>query len=81
MKRLVRPVIGAGLVLALAATPALASHAHVMAIGTTRTWTSRPRLTASTRSMYSSTKGSLANTIRSPSPAPPPPTRSARPES
>ena len=33
MKRLVRPVIGAGLVLALAATPALASHAHVMAIG------------------------------------------------
>ena len=33
MKRLVRPAIGAGLLLALATTPALASHTHVMAIG------------------------------------------------
>ncbi len=33
MRRLVRPAIGAGLLLALAATPALASHTHVMAIG------------------------------------------------
>ena len=33
MKRLVAPAIGAGLLLALAATPALASHTHVMAIG------------------------------------------------
>lgn len=33
MKRLVRPALGAGLLLALAATPALASHTHVMAIG------------------------------------------------
>jgi hypothetical protein len=33
VKRLVRPVIGAGLLLALAASPALASHIHVKAIG------------------------------------------------
>jgi hypothetical protein len=33
MKRLVRPVLGAALLLALAATPALANHTHVMAIG------------------------------------------------
>jgi len=33
VKRLVRPVIGAGLLLALAATPALASHTHVMSLG------------------------------------------------
>jgi hypothetical protein len=33
VKRLVRPAIGAGLLLALAATPALASHTHVMALG------------------------------------------------
>jgi hypothetical protein len=33
VKRLVRPALGAGLLLALAATPALASHTHVMAIG------------------------------------------------
>jgi hypothetical protein len=33
MKRLVRPAVGAALLLALAATPALASHTHVMAIG------------------------------------------------
>jgi len=33
MKHLVRPAIGAGLLLALAATPALASHTHVMALG------------------------------------------------
>jgi hypothetical protein len=33
VKRLVGPAIGAGLLLALAATPALASHTHVMAIG------------------------------------------------
>ena len=36
MKRLVRPAIGAGLLLALAATPVLASHAHVMALGNGR---------------------------------------------
>ena len=33
MKRLVRPAIGAGLLLALAVTPALASHTHVMSLG------------------------------------------------
>jgi hypothetical protein len=33
VKRLVRPAIGAGLLLALAATPALASHTHVMQLG------------------------------------------------
>ena len=33
MKRLVRPALGAALLLALAATPALASHTHVMALG------------------------------------------------
>lgn len=33
MKRLVLPAFAAGLLLALAATPALASHTHVMAIG------------------------------------------------
>lgn len=33
MKRLVRPAIGAGLLIALAATPALASHTHVMSLG------------------------------------------------
>lgn len=33
MKRLAGPAIGAGLLLALAAMPALASHTHVMAIG------------------------------------------------
>jgi hypothetical protein len=33
MKRLIRPAIGAGLLLALAAAPVLASHTHVMAIG------------------------------------------------
>ena len=33
MKRLVRPAIGAGLLLALAATPALASHSHVKLLG------------------------------------------------
>ncbi len=33
MNRLVRPAIGAGLLLALAVTPALASHTHVMALG------------------------------------------------
>jgi hypothetical protein len=33
VKRLIAPAIGAGLLLALAATPALASHTHVMAIG------------------------------------------------
>lgn len=33
MKRLVRPAIGAGLLLALAVTPVLASHTHVMSIG------------------------------------------------
>ena len=33
MKRLVRPALGAGLLLAIAATPALASHTHVMSLG------------------------------------------------
>ena len=33
MNSLVRPVIGAGLLLALATSPALASHSHVMAVG------------------------------------------------
>lgn len=33
MKRLVRPAIGAGLLLALVATPALAGHTHVMSLG------------------------------------------------
>jgi hypothetical protein len=33
VKRLVRPAIGAGLLLALAATAALASHTHVMSLG------------------------------------------------
>lgn len=33
MNRLVRPAIGAGLLLALAATPALASHTHLMSLG------------------------------------------------
>jgi hypothetical protein len=33
VKRLAGPAIGAGLLLTLAATPALASHTHVMAIG------------------------------------------------
>ena len=33
MKRLVRPAIGAGPLLVLAATPALASHTHVMSLG------------------------------------------------
>jgi hypothetical protein len=33
VKRLVRPAIGAGLLLALAVTPALASHTHVMSVG------------------------------------------------
>ena len=33
MKRLVVPAFTAGLLLALAATPALASHTHVMALG------------------------------------------------
>lgn len=33
MKRLLTAVIGAAMVLALAATPALANHHHVMAIG------------------------------------------------
>jgi len=33
VKRLVRPAIGAGLLLALAVTPALASHTHVMSLG------------------------------------------------
>lgn len=33
MKRLVVPAFAAGLLLALAATPALASHTHVMALG------------------------------------------------
>jgi hypothetical protein len=33
VKRLVGSAIGAGLLLALAATPALASHTHVMALG------------------------------------------------
>jgi uncharacterized membrane protein len=32
-KRLVRPALAAACLLALAATPALASHSHVMAIG------------------------------------------------
>jgi hypothetical protein len=33
VKRLVRPALGAVLLLALAATPALASHSHVMELG------------------------------------------------
>ncbi len=33
MKRLVRPALGAALLLALAATPALANHSHVMLLG------------------------------------------------
>ena len=33
MKRLARPALGAALLLALAATPAFASHTHVMALG------------------------------------------------
>ena len=33
MKRLIRPAIGAAIVLALAAAPALATHTHVMALG------------------------------------------------
>jgi hypothetical protein len=33
VKRLVRPALGAGLLLAIAATPALASHTHVMSLG------------------------------------------------
>lgn len=33
MKRLVRPVLGAAILLALAATPALANHSHVMQLG------------------------------------------------
>ena len=33
MKRIVRPAVGAGLLLALAASPALASHTHVMSLG------------------------------------------------
>lgn len=33
MKRLVRPAMGGALLVALAATPALASHTHVMVIG------------------------------------------------
>ena len=33
MKRLVRPALGAALLLALAATPALANHTHVMQLG------------------------------------------------
>ncbi|MFP5341918.1 MAG: hypothetical protein ACLGIJ_03180 [Candidatus Limnocylindria bacterium] len=33
MKRLVRPAIGAGLLLALAVTPVLASHTHVKSLG------------------------------------------------
>lgn len=33
MKRLVRPALGAVVLLALAATPALANHTHVMALG------------------------------------------------
>ncbi|HEY3334491.1 MAG TPA: hypothetical protein VGK16_04570 [Candidatus Limnocylindrales bacterium] len=33
MKRLVRPALGAVMVLALAATPAFANHHHVMSIG------------------------------------------------
>jgi hypothetical protein len=33
MKRLLGPAIGAGLLLALAATPALASHTHVKSLG------------------------------------------------
>lgn len=36
MKRLVAPAIGAGLLLALVATPALASHTHVMTLGNGR---------------------------------------------
>ena len=35
MKRLVCPVLGAAVLLALAAAPALASHTHVMEIGNT----------------------------------------------
>ena len=33
MKRLVRPALGAAILLALAATPALANHSHVMQLG------------------------------------------------
>lgn len=33
MKRLVRPALGAALLLALAATPALANHSHVKVLG------------------------------------------------
>jgi hypothetical protein len=33
VKRFVRPIIGAGLLLGLAVTPVLASHTHVMALG------------------------------------------------
>jgi hypothetical protein len=36
VKRLVRPALGAALLLARAATPAFASHAHVMSIGNGR---------------------------------------------
>jgi hypothetical protein len=33
MKRLVRPALGAAILLALAASPVLANHTHVMALG------------------------------------------------
>ena len=33
MKRLVRPALGAAILLALAVTPALANHTHVLSIG------------------------------------------------
>lgn len=36
MKRLIRLAIGSGLLLAVAATPALASHTHVMSLGNGR---------------------------------------------